>query len=281
VSIERDGICIHHGHHAAADHHRHREAHAIGRNFFEPWTDRRALAVARGHGARRADRQANHTRVGQRHVDHLRLRVSRTEPRQLPAVDPLASQHDHGRASGFTRRGQRQRIQHLAQRGGAVEATNAVEQPRDAGHLEFPLFDTRHGDRGFQFVGGPGLRIGQDDARASLGVGHGFGDFRLELGFHLAADFARDGVALILARLLDGLFGKDAAACFGVGDARQRALFGFRKRRRTRFARGGFAFLERLREQLLYERADGLIDSGSHTIFERHGVLLNPRGWVR
>ena len=90
-------------------------------------------------------------------------------------------------------RGERQRIEHLAQRGGAVEAADAFEQPRDAGHFDLALLDARLRHRRLHFVGGLGLRIGQHRARCGFGVGDGLPDLRLELGLDLAAHFARRG----------------------------------------------------------------------------------------
>ena len=124
--------------------------------------------------------------------------------------------------------GQGQRIEHFAERGGAIEAANALEQPGDTGHLGFALARARGGDGFFQRVGGARFAIGQRLLHAGLGGGQAVGHLQFDLGLDLAANFARGDLAVFGAGGGNGCVQAVARTRgFGVGDACLRGLFRF------------------------------------------------------
>ena len=168
VPVARDRVGIHDGDDSAADDDRDRETHSILGKRFESGPDAGALAVARGDGARGADREPDHPGLGERKIDRFRLRVARSEARHAPALNPIVAQDDDRRARRFARGRQRQRVQDLAQRRGAVEAANAFEQAADAGHFDLAFLDARRGDGTLEI--GSRLRLHRGaEARFSVG----------------------------------------------------------------------------------------------------------------
>ena len=154
----------------------------------------------------------------------------------------------------------RQRIEHFAERAGAVEAANAFEQARHTDHFQLALAHPGRGDRALDRLGGARLRVGQGRLHARFGRGQLVAHLLLDFGLDLVADLPGRDVAVFGARPLDRLIHRRAHARLGIGDPRLRGLLGVGERGLARRAHGGVAFFGGVLQHLADERAERLID---------------------
>ena len=82
-----------------------------------------------GHRARVIHRLPQDAPISQTDLERFWLRVASPEAGDFPANQAVVTKDEHGQARDFAGNRQRQRVEHFAERRGAIEAADAFEQP--------------------------------------------------------------------------------------------------------------------------------------------------------